>query len=405
MSSFLCIFAKIYLLSLFSFTLAHLFDMAGIYIHVPFCKKKCIYCDFYSVGTLSKISQYPDLIEKELALRKDYIGNVPINTIYFGGGTPSLLSPAMLNQILKSISKRFKISANPEITIEANPDDLGKELLVSYFASGVNRLSIGVQSFIDKDLRFLGRRHNAAAAEDSIELSLSAGFTNISIDLIYGLPQSTLASWAFNLKKAFSLDIKHLSCYHLTYEEGTVLTKRLNDSKITEVEESLSLQQFELLRTLANQNGFTHYEVSNLAKESFYSRHNTSYWQGTHYLGLGPAAHSYNGSTREWNPKSYKKWENGIEAQDPATQSEAIDIITRFNEYLLTRLRTIWGINLIELRDTFDISLIEQMLLSAEPYLKSNKLVIKNNHLIIPQEHFFTSDGIIGDLILVDDLD
>jgi oxygen-independent coproporphyrinogen-3 oxidase len=379
--------------------------MAGIYLHVPFCKKKCIYCDFYSIGTLNMIPQYPNLIQQELVLRKGFIGDVPIDTIYFGGGTPSLLSPPMVAHVLNGISKWFKISENAEITIEANPDDLNKELLLNYFSSGINRLSIGIQSFIDEELHFLGRRHNAAAAKESIELSLNAGFNNISIDLIYGLPNSSLDSWEFNLKNAFRFDIQHLSCYHLTYEEGTTLARKLYDSKIKEVDESLSLQQFELLKSISSHNGFIHYEVSNLAKDGFYSRHNTSYWQGIHYLGLGPAAHSYNGNSREWNPKSYKKWEEGVVAQKPSTQSELIDKQTLFNEFLLTRLRTIWGINLVELRESFDNFMIEQMLRSAEPYINSNKLVIKkNDNLFIPPEHFFISDRIIGDLIIVNDL-
>ncbi len=377
--------------------------MAGIYIHVPFCTKKCIYCDFYSVGTLSRIPQYPLLIEKELTLRKNFIGNVPIETIYFGGGTPSLLPYSAIAQILNTLAKTFIISHDVEITIEANPDDITIDLLSGYKTAGVNRLSMGIQSFIDKDLLFLGRRHSASAAEKAIEVSLDLGFDNISIDLIYGLPQSTLNSWEYNLKKAFSFDIKHLSCYHLTYEEGTVLTRRLNDSKIHAVDESISVQQFNLLRDISNQNGFIHYEVSNFAKEGFYSRHNTSYWQGVHYLGLGPAAHSYNGLRREWNPSAYTEWEVGIETKKPSTQSEAIDKQMRFNEYLLTHLRTIWGVDISTLRKEFEQSTIDRLTMSAKPYINTGKLVLKNNHLAIPPEYFFISDGIIEDLIIVEE--
>ncbi len=195
--------------------------MAGIYIHVPFCKKKCLYCDFYSVGSSDKIKQYPVLIEKELLLRKDFINNEPIDTIYFGGGTPSQLQPNQIGQMLNSISKEFKVSNDSEITIEVNPDDISKELLIGYRSTGINRISMGVQSFNDSELRFLGRRHNAEVAEHSIKTALNNGFDNISIDLIYGIPDSTLSSWDYSLVKAFSLDIKHLSCYHLTYEKGT----------------------------------------------------------------------------------------------------------------------------------------------------------------------------------------
>jgi len=377
--------------------------MAGIYIHVPFCTKKCIYCDFYSVGTLNRIPQYPLLIEKELALRKDFIGNVSLETIYFGGGTPSLLPTSAIAQVLNTLAKTFIISHDVEITIETNPDDITNELLTGYKSAGVNRLSLGIQSFIDQDLLFLGRRHSAAAAEKAIEVSLDLGFDNISIDLIYGLPESTIDSWEYNLKKAFSLDIKHLSCYHLTYEEGTVLTRRLNNSKIHAVDESISVQQFNLLRDISNQNGFIHYEVSNFAKEGFYSRHNTSYWQGVHYLGLGPAAHSYNGLKREWNPNAYREWEAGIETKKPSTQSEVIDKRMQFNEYLLTHLRTIWGVDISMLRREFEQSMIDHLTMSAKRYINTGRLVLKNNHLAIPPEYFFISDGIIEDLIIVEE--
>lgn len=377
--------------------------MAGVYIHVPFCVKKCLYCDFYSVGTVDKISNFSFLIEKELALRSSFIANEQIDTIYFGGGTPSLLKPNQVAQILNSISKKFKVSDNSEITIEVNPDDVSKELLEGYRSEGINRISIGVQSFIDSELQFLGRRHNADAALQSIDFALNAGLSNISIDLIYGTPGSTLKSWEFNLRKAFSLDIKHLSCYHLTYEEGTPLTRKLKAKKIEEIDDLVSVQQFDLLQGIAKQNGFIHYEVSNLAKEGFYSRHNTAYWKGVHYLGLGPAAHSFNGLKREWNPNSYINWEAGIDAQKPATQSEEIDKLTKFNEILLTHLRTIWGVNLDNLKDEFDGKLIDELLLNAKPFINAKKLVIIDNHLLIPPEYFFISDGIIGELISVND--
>jgi len=377
--------------------------MAGIYIHVPFCKKKCLYCDFYSVGTTSKILHYPTLIEKELSIRKEFIANEIIDTIYFGGGTPSQLSPIQIAYILNCIAKNFSISMNSEITIEANPDDISVELMRGYRSAGVNRISIGIQSFIDAELRFLGRRHDAQAAEQSINLALENGFENISIDLIYGIPNSTESSWEFSLRRAFSKGIKHLSCYHLTYEEGTPLTRRLNDNKIAEVNESVSVQQFKILQVLAEKNGFIHYEVSNLAKEGFYSRHNTAYWNGIHYLGLGPSAHSFNGMRREWNPSSYIDWEETIEDQKPSSNSEEINKQNQFNEILLTHLRTIWGVNLIELKDRFDDRMIDLLLLNAENHLKAKRLEIIENHLIIPPKHFFISDGIIGDLIQIDE--
>lgn len=376
--------------------------MAGIYIHVPFCKKKCLYCDFYSIGISTKISEYPIFIEKELSLRKHLIANEQIDTIYFGGGTPSQLSPNQIAIIIDSIAKTFTISKNAEITIEVNPDDISTMLLQGYRSSGINRISIGTQSFIDDELRFLGRRHSAQAAKEAITTSLKSGFENISIDLIYGLPNSSIDSWRYSLTKAFSLDIKHLSCYHLTFEEGTVFGRRLKDGRMEEVDESVSIQQFDLLQELSNKNGYTHYEVSNLAKEGYHSRHNTSYWKGIHYLGLGPAAHSYNGLRREWNPDSYSEWIKGIESEKPALQSEILDERTRFNESLLTHLRTIWGLNLPQLRRNFNQTLVNQMLISAEPYIVTGRLTISDDFLRIPSNHFFTSDRIIADLIQID---
>jgi len=376
--------------------------MAGIYIHVPFCKKKCVYCDFFSIGALDKISQYPIIIDKELQLRREFITEKNIETIYFGGGTPSLLSPIQIEKILNSFTKTFSISSNPEITLEANPDDLTKEILIGYRNVGINRLSIGIQSFNDNELTFLGRRHNALAAEKSVEIAQEIGFENISIDLIYGIPESTIESWHYSLSKAFSLGVKHLSCYHLTYEEKTVLAKKLKQKQFNEIDELLSINQFNLLRDFALQNGYVHYEVSNLVKDGFYSRHNTAYWKGISYLGLGPAAHSYNGSKREWNPNSYVEWQKGIENGIPNVQGEVLDEQTQFNEIILTRLRTIWGINLIELKNRFGKKMVDRLLLNANKYLQEKKLIIRDNHLKIPSEEYFISDGIISDLIIVD---
>lgn len=377
--------------------------MAGIYIHVPFCKKKCLYCDFYSMGVSNKTEMFHLQIEKELSLRKNFILNERIDTIYFGGGTPSLLEASQIDFILKSISKKFAVSVDAEITIEVNPDDVSSNLIKAYCNSGINRVSIGIQSFLDDELNFMGRRHNAYDAEKSIETCLKNGLDNISIDLIYGTPNSTLSSWEYSLKKAFSLDIKHLSCYHLTYEEGTPLTRKLLKKVFSEVDETTSVNQFNLLQSLAKTNEFIYYEVSNLAKEGYYSRHNTSYWKDIPYLGLGPAAHSYNGSKREWNPSSYNIWTRGIELENPSLESEILDEVTKFNERILTHLRTIWGLNLPSLKLEFNQVLINQMLKSADYYIKTGKLVIVDDYLKIPTEHFFTSDKIIEDLIIVED--
>lgn len=355
------------------------------------------------MGVSEKTQQYHLLIEKELSLKGGFITNERIDTIYFGGGTPSLLTASQVNYILHCISKAFTISAGAEITIEVNPDDVAADLMRVYQAAGVNRVSIGIQSFIDEELRFMGRRHNAYDAEKSVEISMNNGFDNISIDLIYGIPTSTISSWEYSLKKAFSLDIKHLSCYHLTYEEGTPLTRKLHKKAFTEVDEATSVNQFGLLQNMATANGFIHYEISNLAKEGFYSKHNTSYWKGIPYLGLGPAAHSYNGRQRSWNPNSYQKWEMGIYSNTPNIEKEELDEITLFNEVILTHLRTVWGINIEELKKSFNPLLVEQLLNSAKRFIGNNQLRLDGSILHIPSEQFLISDGIISSLLIVED--
>ncbi|MHC1703303.1 MAG: radical SAM family heme chaperone HemW [Tenuifilaceae bacterium] len=376
--------------------------MAGIYIHVPFCKKKCHYCDFYSIGLLGNKDEYTGSVLKEIELRKHFIADETIETIYFGGGTPSLLSIEQIALILKNIYNQFRVTKDAEITLEANPDDLSIEILLGYKKIGINRLSIGVQSFIDNELKFLGRRHDSSSALESIEFAKTVGFDNISIDLIYGLPESTIDSWKYSLEKAFSLRVNHLSCYHLTYEEGTPIFRKLAKKQFNEIDEELSVNQFDLLRKLAVENGFVHYEVSNLAKEGSYSKHNTSYWKGVSYLGVGPSAHSYNGKLRQWNPKSYNNWLTGIESGKLSIQEEVIDKKTKFNEILLTRLRTIWGVDIIALKKEFGELIVSQLLKNCDSHLKAKRVIIEDNYLIIPPQYFFISDGIISDLLWVD---
>lgn len=372
--------------------------MAGIYIHVPFCHRKCSYCDFYSVGKSKLNDDFPELIVRELNLRKDYLPTNQIETVYFGGGTPSLLSTSQIEVILTSINKIFSVSSSPEITLEANPDDLTLELLLGYKQAGVNRVSIGVQSFNDNELEFLGRRHNSKKAQDSVALIYESGISNISLDLIYGLPNSTLESWEYSLKKALELDVQHLSCYHLTYEEATPLTRKLHKGLFNSIDEDLSIEQFDMLRQMADKNGYLHYEISNFAKEGFISKHNSSYWQGLPYLGVGPSAHSYNVETRQWNPPSIEKWVNGIKENKPCFQFETIDENSRFNEFILTRLRTIWGIDLNYVANNFDQKHIKFLQKEMDKHIKKGNLIISCNNLTIPSERYFISDAILEDL-------
>lgn len=335
-----------------------------------------------------------------MALRKNYLPDGPVETIYFGGGTPSLLLANQLEEILSGIQRNFRVLPQPEITIEVNPDDVTAELLNGYGQIGINRISIGVQSFIDSELALLGRRHNAARAMEAVNLIHRADFDNISVDLIYGIPGSTPETWNKNLSTAVSLDIQHLSCYHLTYEEATPLMGKLEKGKVIAVDEEESANQFNILRTVALQNNFVHYEVSNFAREGFYSKHNSSYWRGVPYLGLGPSAHSYNIKTRAWNPSSYSAWSSAVGQNMPQPHVETIDEDKRFNELLITRLRTIWGVDLNFIANDFDKKYVNHLRRVSEKHLAGKNLMLQDNSvLIIPPEKYFTSDSVVADLL------
>jgi oxygen-independent coproporphyrinogen-3 oxidase len=373
--------------------------MSGIYIHVPYCKHKCEYCDFFSVVTSEGKEKFASLIEKELLIRSEYLPDNDIETIYFGGGTPSMLEANQISDILNSISKNYTISKNPEITLEANPDDLTSELLISLRSIGVNRLSIGIQSFSDIDLKQLGRRHDASQAVNALNMAHNADFDNISIDLIYGLPYSSTDIWISNLQKAFELPIKHLSSYHLIYEEGTPLSKRVVLGKVSPVSEDQSVEQFQILQEMSAQNGFIHYEISNLAMDGFFSRHNSSYWNQVPYLGLGPSAHSYNGSSRDWNPKSISIWKNSVENGLLDLECETLSLKDKHNDYLITSLRTIWGANIDFISMNFGKDKANQFIKKTEKYIQRGIIERNENIYRIKPKHFLTSDGVISDFL------
>lgn len=375
--------------------------MAGVYIHVPFCKKKCSYCDFFTVGQGKMDIPFAHLVLSELKLRSSNISDKVVKTIYFGGGTPSLLPASDIQKIIFGIHDFFNVELNAEITIEVNPDDVTKSLAQQYKDIGVNRVSIGVQSFNDDELDFLGRRHDAKASIEAIRIFKDVGISNISIDLIYGLPNSTLSSWEQTLAMALDMDVQHLSCYHLTYEEGTPLTRKVAKGNIVPLDEEVSKAQFDLLRGLATSNGFIHYEISNLAKPGFISRHNSGYWLNEEYLGLGPSAHSYNRAIRWWNPASITDWKSVIENNILKLNKEDIDDVTRFNEMLITRLRTIWGINLKDIANGFSNEINNHLRNKIIPLIGSKKLALENNVIFIPPEHFFISDSIVSELLIV----
>ncbi|MCQ2238261.1 MAG: radical SAM family heme chaperone HemW [Bacteroidaceae bacterium] len=376
--------------------------MAGIYIHIPFCKKRCIYCDFYSTTMSEWRERYVDALCKELELRKDYLSNEAIQTVYLGGGTPSQLSVGMLRQIFDAIACHYSVSSDAEITMEANPDDLTDEYVSSIRKFlPVNRLSMGVQTFNDDKLKQLNRRHSAQQAIDAVKRCQQKGFQNISIDLIYGLPQESLEDWKHDLQTALSLGVQHLSAYHLMYEEGTPLWKLRESMNVQEVDEDLSIQFFETLVHTLQSHGFQHYEISNFCLPNKHSRHNSSYWSGIPYLGCGASAHSFNTVSRQWNIASLTDYIFGIESGKPAFETEELDVSTRYNEYVMTGLRTSKGISMSLIQNRFGHHYLQYLIDQATPHILEGNLQKTEDCIKLSHQGIFISDGIMSDLMYV----
>ena len=375
--------------------------MAGIYIHIPFCKTRCIYCDFYSTTRSELKSQYIRALCRELTERKEYLKGEAVETIYFGGGTPSQLSEGDFKEVFKTIEQVYGMREATEITLEANPDDLTEEYIMLQRLP-FNRISMGIQTFDDATLQLLNRRHNATQAIEAVKRCRQAGFQNISIDLIYGLPGETEQRWAQDLQQAVSLDVEHISAYHLIYEEGTPLYKMLQQHSVSQVDEDSSLNFFSTLIDTLSAAGYEHYEISNFCKPGMYSRHNTSYWQGIPYLGCGPSAHSFDGDSREWNVASLNQYLSSIEQGQRQHETEQLDTQTRYNEYIITGLRTMWGISTEELKKKFGNRLWKYCLEQAKPYLGNGKLELHNDRLKLTREGIFISDGIMSDLLEIE---
>ncbi len=323
--------------------------MAGIYIHIPFCRRACHYCDFHFTTNLKNSGQVVDAILKEIELQKNYLEGESIATIYFGGGTPSLLPTKDLNQIIAQISRLHSVELDAEITLEANPEDLTIDKLKELKSIGVNRLSLGTQSFIDSELIWMNRMHTSAEAEVAIKQAQNLGFNNISIDLIFGLPNQSENDWTFNLEKANSLNIQHVSSYGLTIEKKTVLESRIRKGEQKLPDEKLAQQFLIMNMDYLPKHGFEHYETSNYAQDGFISKHNSSYWKGKSYLGIGPSAHSFNGKSRQWNLSSNAAYCAAILQDKPYFESEILSEIDRLNEQIMIGLRTIWGVQKVEL--------------------------------------------------------
>lgn len=388
--------------------------MAGIYIHIPFCKQRCIYCDFYSTTSQEKENRYIEAVCTELELRKQSLPD-PVHTIYIGGGTPSLLNPASVKQLKDCMDRNYRVMPDLEFTVEANPDDISPEWLEAMSRTGVNRISMGVQTFHDGHLKLLRRRHNSERAIQAVLLCQEHGFRNISIDLIYGLPEQTLEEWKADVAQAIALNVQHLSAYALIYEENTALWRMREQNKVQEADEELSLSMFEYLITELKNNGFEHYEISNFGLPGFHSRHNSSYWNDTPYLGCGASAHSFIGMERMYNTANIDQYIKDItrcrEENLPYNEvchCEVLDRYEHYNDRIITGLRTAAGLDLEKLEQDFGTELKNYCLKMAAPHLKENTLQIteENGHpqgvLKLSHRGLFLSDGIMSDLLWVD---
>jgi oxygen-independent coproporphyrinogen III oxidase len=377
--------------------------MAGIYIHIPFCKKLCFYCDFYHIISPDDSSAFVDALLKEASLRKSYLGIESVSTIYFGGGTPSVFSIHDLSAILNQINKLFRVEENCEITIELNPDDVKPTYLAGLKKLNINRISLGIQSWKDSDLIMLNRRHDSAQATIAIKETFKAGFENVTIDLIYGIPGMRLQDWISNLDVSFSFDIKHLSAYHLTIEPGTVFGKMLEKGLLVEIDEEKSNSLFNVLIEKAEKAGFIHYEISNFGKPGYFSIHNSNYWKQIIYLGLGPSAHSFNGYSRQWNISDVKGYIKSVNSGKSFFKSEELDIKARFNEYIMTSLRTMWGIDLEYIENTFQKEGYDYVVNLSGKFKDYGLMKQDKQNLVLTNQGKMISDNIISEYMMSDE--
>ena len=387
--------------------------MSGIYLHIPFCKSKCAYCNFFSLVTEKKMDDYVSALKKEIINRKSYLGDDVVKTIYFGGGTPSLLPIKYVEEILELLHENYNVISNPEVTLEINPDTIDKDKMMSLKRLGVNRMSVGIQSFNDDDLRYLGRRHDSRHALQVLDDLSSVGFDRITLDLIYGMPTLTEEKWNHNLDIFFSTGISHLSAYALTVEPKTILGQKIEKEELQEVSEEDTIRHYNILVERTKENGFEHYEISNFAKEGCRSQHNSIYWQDVKYLGLGPSAHSYDGDSRQWNVSNLTKYIQFVNADiDTDTDTDADTDMGRYyereilskedkyNEYVMTSLRTSWGCSIDKIESDYGKSYAHNFLKNIKKYLDSGIMLMKNNNFILTDEGMLFADGIAADLFV-----
>ena len=374
--------------------------MSGIYIHIPFCKQACHYCDFHFSTSMKKKDEMVLALVKEIELRKGESQYEIIETIYFGGGTPSVLTIDDIQFLINSVYEHYHVVENPEITLEANPDDLDNEIIIQYANSPINRLSIGVQSFFEDDLELMNRAHNSEEAKKCLEFATQY-FDNISIDLIYGMPNMSNEKWLQNIETALSFNIPHISSYALTVEPKTALHKMIKSGAIPTLDDDLAQQHFHILIDKLQENGFVHYELSNFGKPDYFSKNNTAYWLGKKYIGIGPSAHSYNSESRSWNIANNSLYLKAIAENKLPSETEILSKTDQYNEYIMTGLRTIWGVSLERIETEFGTKYLDYLHQQVEKYISDHLLEIENNVLKTTKKGKFLSDGIASDLFLL----
>ncbi|MDC3305842.1 radical SAM family heme chaperone HemW [Flavobacteriales bacterium] len=375
--------------------------MASIYIHIPYCKQKCTYCNFHFRTAQNDKIEMLKSIKKEIELRKFYLNGATISSIYFGGGTPSILNKEEIESIIQTIYHHFTIDINAEITLECNPDDLDKKMLTDLKEIGINRLSIGIQSFDDDDLKFMNRSHNAKEALECIHLAKEAEFNNITIDLIYGLPNQSNEKWKQNLKQMLDLNIQHFSAYALTVEPKTVLKHLIDKQKVIPLDDKITVEHFNTLAQIATENDFIHYEISNFGKQGFFSNHNTAYWKNQHYLGVGPSAHSFNGTSRQWNLASNKQYIEMVNANNAYFEIEQLSNAQQYNEYIFTALRTMWGVELDYIKTQFGATAHQYFEKQVSNWVNQGKIKQLENNYTLTSRGKLYADAISSDLFIV----
>jgi oxygen-independent coproporphyrinogen-3 oxidase len=371
--------------------------MSGVYIHIPFCKQACHYCDFHFSTSMKKKDDMVMALAKEIAMRKNEFEDEIVETIYFGGGTPSVLSNEEINFLISEVYKNYKVVENPEITLEANPDDLSSEGILELSKSPINRLSIGIQSFYEEDLKMMNRAHNSAEAKKCLE-EATKYFDNISLDLIYGIPGMSDEMWKQNIQTALDFGIPHISSYALTVEPKTALSKLIQTGKIAEPEDEAASNHFMILVEMLQKNGFIHYELSNFGKENYFSKNNSAYWLGKKYIGIGPSAHSYDGEKRGWNIANNSLYLKSIQENKLPIETEILTTSDRYNEYIMTGLRTIWGVSLERIENEFGQQYLNYLKEQAQKFLDDDLLSIENDILKPTSKGKFLTDGIASDL-------